>query len=74
MVICSKTLVADPQDENCVLGWAVIQREPWSLIAVVGSRETALHMAKMKGVDHVVEYCTHRPGTGEFSIRAHPTP
>ena len=74
MVICSKTLVADPQNKDCVLGWAVIQREPWALIALVGARETALHMARMKGSDHIVEYCTHRPGTKEFSICTHLIP
>lgn len=72
MIICSKILIADPQDVNCVLGWAVIHQPDWTLIALLSSQETAAHMARLKGNSYIVEYCTHRPGTTEFAVRPPP--
>ena len=62
----AKNLPTDPDNPGRVLGWAVVQSQPWRFVDIYADRATAQVEAASHGDGFVVEYGSHRLGTDDF--------
>ena len=61
-----KNLPKDPDNSGCVLGWGVIQNEPWKFVDIYASKDAAEAEAFTLGAGYNVSYGSHRLGTDDF--------
>jgi hypothetical protein len=62
----AKNLPADPDNPGWVLGWAVVQSEPWRFVDIYADRATAEVEAASHGEGYAVKYGSHRLESDDF--------
>lgn len=62
----AKNLPKDPENDGWVLGWGVVQNDPWRFVDIYASKEAAEAEAATRGSGYRVDYGSHRLGTDDF--------
>ncbi|WP_232105799.1 hypothetical protein [Pseudomonas parafulva] len=62
----AKNLPNDPDNEGCVLGWGVVQNDPWRFVDIYATKEAAEAEAATRGPGYRVDFGSHRLGTDDF--------
>ncbi|MDF7648084.1 hypothetical protein PUG42_05930 [Erwiniaceae bacterium L1_54_3] len=59
-------LKKNPDNFGWVMGWAVVRRSPWHLVAVYASKDMAETKAATIGDAYEAAYGSHRLGSDDF--------